>query len=196
MDWKIHKQHIVYDGHFKVTNYELTHELFAGGESSVIHRECVARQDAVALVPYDPITNQVVLVEQFRIGAAREAQPWLKEIVAGLIEVDENPVDVAARETLEEIGCAVTNIAPITKFYTTPGGVSELIYLYIGKVDVTEVQGFAGLAHEGEDIKVHIVALDDLESMLQQGEIRSAIGIIGLQWLLNNYKKLQQEWLA
>ena len=195
MDWKIHKKSNVYDGHFKVAKFELTHELFAGGETQLIQRECISRQDAVALVPYDPDTNQVVLVEQFRVGAIREAQPWLKEIVAGLIEQNEDPAEVAMRESVEEIGCMPTHIKKIGQFYTTPGGFSELIHLYVGRVDVNAVQAFAGLEHEGEDIKVQPVSVSELNNMLSEGEIRTAIGIIGLQWLLQNYQELQQAWL-
>ena len=97
MEWKINKKVRNYDGHFKVDQLILQHELFAGGMSKELVRERVARQNAVAVLPYDPIRDEVVLIEQFRVGAIGndDSNPWLIEIVAGLVEEDEQYEEVA-----------------------------------------------------------------------------------------------------
>lgn len=195
MDWKLHSKKKVYKGHFVVTQYELSHATFSGQSTPVFKRELVSRDDAVALIPYDPVTDQVVLIEQFRIGAIREKHPWLIEIVAGLLEEGESPEQVASRETQEEIGCAVTDLLQIGEFYTSPGGLSEWVQLYIGRVNASKVPEIGGLAQEDEDIKIHVISASDIPLMLSTGEVRSAIAIIGLQWFVVNRDQLRQQWL-
>ena len=195
MDWKIHNKAKMYDGHFAVTKCELSHETFNGGVTPVLTRELVTRNDAVALVPYDPETDQVVLIEQFRVGAIREQRPWLMEVVAGLLEEGESPEQVAIRESVEEIGCAATHLQRIAGFYPSPGGFSEWVHLYVGKVSVADVREYGGLEHEGEDIKVHIIAASDIPLMLSTGEVCSAIAIIGLQWFVANRENIRRQWL-
>lgn len=196
MDWKIHNKKTCYAGHFSVQKYQISHEKFAGGFTPELTRELVGREDAVAVVPYDPVADRVVLIEQFRMGVMRESNPWIKEIVAGLIDKDEQPEEVAKRETLEEAGCPLQDLIKIVDFYPSPGGFSELIHLYVGKISISQLAQYAGLAAEGEDIKVHTFSLDEISLMLKQGEIRSAVGLVSLQWLLANRDMLRQQWVS
>jgi len=103
LDWKIHQEDVKYDGHFKVTQYKLSHEKYDGSTTPTLQRELVGRNDAVAMVAYDPITDELVFVEQFRMGAVSEEHPWLIEIVAGLIEANETPEAALSRELFEEL---------------------------------------------------------------------------------------------
>ena len=194
MDWKLHTRQNVYAGHFSVSKLELSHTRFKGGQTPVLSRELISRNDAVALVPYDPVADKVVLIEQFRVGAIREQRPWLVEIVAGLLEEGEQPDEVASRESQEEIGCTASHLLKAGEFYTSPGGSTEWVHLYAGRVSVADVQETGGLEHEGEDIKVHIVDASDIPLMLSTGEVRSAIAIIGLQWFVANRDYLRTEW--
>jgi ADP-ribose pyrophosphatase len=196
MDWEIHKKKLAYDGHFKLTKYELSHEKYDGESTQALQRELVGRNDAVAMVAYDPITDEIVLVEQFRVGAMGEEQPWLIEIVAGLIDEGESPEQVSIRESQEEIGCTPSELIKIAGFYTSPGGNSEWIHLYIGKISVDELAESGGLDEEGEDIKIIVVPASDVPYMLSTGEVRSAIAIIGLQWFVMNRENIRQEWLT
>ncbi len=196
MDWKIHQKELAYDGHFKVTKFDLSHEKYNGESTPLLRRELVERDDAVAMVAYDPVTDEVVLVEQFRVGAISEEQPWLIEIVAGLIEPNESPEQVTIRESQEEIGCTPSELIKIADFYTSPGGNSEWVHLYIGKVSVQEIGQSGGLEEEGEDIKVTVVPASDVAYMLSTGEVRSAIAIVGLQWFVMNRENIRQQWLS
>ena len=195
MDWKIHQKQLAYNGHFKLSKYELSHEKYNGDTTPLLQRELVGRNDAVAMVAYDPVTDEVVLVEQFRIGAMAEDQPWLIEIVAGLIDEGESPEQVTIRESKEEIGCAPSKLIKIAGFYTSPGGISEWVHLYIGKISVEELDEAGGLEEEGEDIKIIVVPASDVPYMLSTGEVRSAIAIIGLQWFVMNRENIRQQWL-
>ena len=196
MKWKIHQQARVYDGHFKVDQLQLSYAKFAGGECTNVQRELVHRQNTVAVLPYDPVQDKVVIVEQFRVGAMAGRSPWLKEIVAGLRAEYEQPEHAARRECHEETGCVATELLPISEFYTSPGGLAEWVQLYLARVAVDDIQVHAGLAQENEDILVSAVPLQAIPSMLSEGEMCSAIGIIALQWLLVNKSSIRHTWLA
>lgn len=188
---------IVYPGFFRMEKYRLKHTLYAGGWSPEISREVFVRGSCVAVLLYDPHTDQVILIEQFRAGAIYNPdRAWLVEIVAGAIEEGETAVDVAYRESLEEAGCEIQELMVINEFYTTPGCSAERITLFCGKVDSTQIGGIHGLDHEDEDILVCAIDFKDAYVMLENNDIESAIPIVALQWLALNKDKLQKQWLS
>jgi ADP-ribose pyrophosphatase len=195
-EFEIIDKEIVYSGFFRMEKYRLKHTLFAGGWSSEISRELFVRGSCIAVLLYDPHTDQVILIEQFRAGAINNPErAWLIEIVAGAIEEGETAAEVAYRESLEEAGCEIQELFVINEFYTTPGGAAERITLFCGIVDSTTVGGIHGLDHEDEDILVHTVSADEAYKMVENNEIESAIPIIAIQWLALNKQTLQKKWL-
>lgn len=188
---------IGYSGFFRMEKYRLRHEQFAGGWTSVMTRECLERGHAVAVLLYDPDSDQIVLLEQFRIGALDfPGGPWLLEIVAGIIDhPGETTEAVAHRETDEEAGCKLLDLIPICQYLVSPGGASESITLFCGRVDATVItQEIHGVASEHEDIKLHIVSRNEALKLLRAGRISSAAPIIALQWLELNRPKLLDRW--
>jgi ADP-ribose pyrophosphatase len=158
-------------------------------------RELFERGHAAAVLPYDPVLDQVVLLEQFRIGALMApGGPWLLEIVAGIIEPGETAAAVVQREMLEEAGCHLLALEPICDYLVSPGGTSERISLYCGRVDASGAGGIHGLAEEGEDIRVSAVSFAEAMALLASGRLNSASPIIALQWLQMNRGRLRQTW--
>jgi len=185
----------VYQGFFRLEEYTVKHTLFKGGWSQPISRELFRRGNCVAVLLYDPDRDEVVLIEQFRVGALLQPQqPWLLEIVAGAIEEGETAEQVAYRESAEEAGCTILELLEIQQFYTTPGGCSERITLFCGRVDSRNVGGVHGLDEEDEDILVTAVKADEVFQMLEDGKIESGIPIIAIQWLYIHRSKLRQQW--
>jgi len=181
-----------FQGFFSIKEVELKHTLFKGGWSRPIKRELFHRGNCVAVLLYDPIRDEVVIIEQFRIGAVQLGeQAWLLEIVAGAIEEGETAEEVAYRESIEEAGCEIQELVKINDFFTSPGGTSELLTLFYGKVDTSTVGGIHGLDEEDEDISVTTMKFDDVYQLLLNGKILSAIPIIALQWLVINRDKLR-----
>jgi ADP-ribose pyrophosphatase len=185
----------VFKGYFEVKRFSIRHSLYDGGWSEELDREIFVRGNCVAVLPYDPVRDQVVLIEQFRAGALLDkAVPWLLEIVAGAIETGEDAIDVAYRETVEEAGCSVENLVRIAEFYVSPGTCSEKLTVFCGQVDSREASGVHGLEEEGEDILVSVVDFDQAMEKVASGEIDSATPIISLQWLALNRNRLRREW--
>ena len=129
---------ICFEGFFRIERYRLRHRLFSGDWSHPLVRELFERGHAAAVLPYDPIRDEVVLIEQFRVGALNApGGPWLMEIVAGIIEADETTEDVVKRESIEEANCIITDLIPLYNFLVSPGGTTESVALFCGRVDTT-----------------------------------------------------------
>ena len=186
-----------FKGFYQLDRVHLKHRLFVGTMGPTITRELFVRPDAVCVLPYDPQTDSVVLVEQFRIGALdKSPEPWLLEIVAGLIDTDEQPEEVARREALEEADLELHELLPVMTYYPSPGASDERVYLYVGRCSTAGAGGVFGLAEEGEDIRVHVWSLERALQAVQDGRIDNAASIIALQWLALNKQKVQAKWLA
>lgn len=185
----------LYKGFFTMLKYRLRHRLFAGGWSPEIHREIFERGHAVAMLPYDPVLDEVVLIEQFRAGALATCEhPWLLECVAGIIEPGEAPEQVCRREAMEEAGLKIQRLHPMLSYLSSPGGTTERLYLYVGECDASQAGGIHGLDSEHEDIRVHRVKSDDALAMIQNGRIDNAATLIALQWFALNKSTLVATW--
>ncbi len=197
-DVEIIERDTAWRGYFRIDRLRLRHRLFAGGWGAPITREVFERGHAAALLPYDPVRDEVVLIEQFRVGAltAGDGNPWLIEIVAGIVEDGETAEQVVRRETLEEAGCEVGDIVPIMDVYTTPGGSSERIALFCGRVDTAGVGGIHGLEEEGEDIRAFAEPTGAALARLARGEIANLTTVAALQWLALNRDDLRARWGA
>ena len=192
-----HAKETKYQGFFKIDEYQLSHKLFNGGFSKILTREVFERGDAVVLLPYDPVKDSVVLLEQFRPGVIRSGEyPWLLEFVAGMFDEGEDAADVAIREAKEEANLDIMaeDLHPVMKYFSSPGGMSEYIHLYAANIDSSQVGGVYGLEAEGEDIRGHVFSRVEALALLQQGKISNAATIIGLQWLALNYQHMQTLW--
>ncbi len=196
-DVKIIEKSAGYNGFFKVNVYRLQHRLFAGGWNQPIVRELFERGHAAALLPYDPVRDEIVLVEQFRIGAMETCStPWLLELVAGIIDEGETAEAVVRREAVEEAGIEVARCEHAISYLVSPGGSTERIEVFVGEVDASKARGLHGLADEGEDIRVHVVSREQAYAWLKEGRIDNAASVIALQWLALNHSELRARWLA
>ena len=194
-DVEIRSVKTAYKGFFELKTYSLTHKLIEGGWSGELNRECFVRPPAVAVLPYDPYNDKVVLIEQFRIGALDELEgPWLMELVAGIVEPGETPERVAFRECEEEAGTEIMDLEFICDYLVSPGGSNEKLSLYCGGIDSQGVGGVHGLQEEGEDIWVQVFEREEAWNAFQEGYINNANTVIALQWLQMNYQRLQKKW--
>lgn len=193
--FEITRRENCFKGFYKLDKFFLRHELFAGGMGKEISRELFVRHDAVCVLPYDARRDEVVLIEQFRVGAVEKtANPWLIELVAGLIDKDEQPEEVAHREAQEEANIVFSALWPITKYFPSPGGSDEYVHLYLGRCESEGAGGLHGLESEGEDIRVTIWSFDDALQAVRDGRIINASTIIALQWLALNRSEVRGLW--
>ena len=130
------------------------------------------RGDAVVVIPYDPITQELVVLEQFRMGAMKnEYGPWLLEFVAGMFDGDETPEQVAQRELFEEAGLRAKQFVKALSYYSSPGGTDERLTIYIAEVDASQAAELAGVESEHEDIRVHVKPFESVIEWLSKGAL-------------------------
>ncbi|HHG3475013.1 TPA: ADP-ribose diphosphatase [Vibrio parahaemolyticus] len=193
-DVEIISKESVFEGFFKMVKYRFKHKLFAGGWSDVVEREMFERGHAAAMLPYDPKTDQVVIIEQIRIGALEHEHPWQLEIVAGMIDRDESAEEVIRREAEEEAGITVGRVASVTSYYPSSGGCSEKLDVFVGEVDASKAHGIHGLDYEDEDIRVHVLSREQAYQWVKDGIFENGASIIALQWLQLNHQELRSQW--
>lgn len=190
-----------FDGYFKLDRYTVAHRRFAGGWTESFSREVFERGHAVVVLLYDPRLDAVIMVEQFRIGAfaaartspwmERDESPWLMECVAGIIDSGQKPEDTARRESIEEAGCAVETLIPVQRVLVSPGGSTEIVYVFCGIADASKAGGVHGLEHEHEDIRVHVVPADTVLEWLDAGRILHSVTMVALYWFRENRARLR-----
>jgi len=194
-DVNVISQERVYDGYGTVTEFTFTHRLFDGGSSEPVTRELFSSGDAVVVIPYDPIRNTILLIEQLRMAPiARRSDPWVIEAIAGRIDAGESPKDVARREALEEAGCTLSHLERVGSIYQSPGIFAEEITYFCGQADLSQAGGIYGLDHEGEDIRAVVAPLSEAVAAIDDGRLVSAPTILCLLWLAANSARLREKW--
>jgi ADP-ribose pyrophosphatase len=188
----------LFQGYFRVERLHMQHDRFDGTSSGVFMREMFHRTPNVAgVLLFDPKADKVVLIEQFRAAPAeRGQQPWLTEIVMGMVDANETPELAARREALEEAGCEVQELHPIATYFSSPGGTSEKIYLFAGRITAPSENGFFGIASEHEDIRVDVMDAARAISMLYANKIQDAQTLVALQWFAMHHTDLRSRWLV
>ncbi|MDW6091862.1 ADP-ribose diphosphatase [Vibrio rhizosphaerae] len=193
-DLQVVKKETLFNGFFKMVKYYFKYRQFEGGWSRVVEREMFVRGRAAAVLLYDPVLEQVVLIEQIRVGALENQHPWQFEVVAGIVEEGESSEDVVRRESVEEAGLVVGRITPVTSYYPSSGGCNEMIDVYVGEVDSSVAHGVHGLDGEDEDIRVHVLSREAAYDWVKTGKIENGASIIALQWLALNWEELKTQW--
>ena len=187
-----------FDGFFKMDVFQLRFELFRGGMSPEIQREVLIANQSVCCLPYDPVRDEVVLVEQFRTGpyAAGEEHPWMLEAPAGFMEQGEEAAGTARREVGEEAGCTVSTLDYAGPLYTSQGALSELTHVFIGRTETIGVGGVHGVEGEGENIRVSVFPFAEAIALFDSGKIMSGFGAVPLLWLSRHRERLRHDWRA
>ena len=171
---------------FAVEEYDLTHRRFDGTHSAQVTRAAFISGDAVTVLPYDPIRDRVLLVEQFRAGpfARGDAQAWQLEAIAGRIDPGETPQEAARREAVEEAGLRLDVLLDVAQYYPSPGICAEYLYSYLAITDLPDdAAGVFGVAGEAEDIRGHLVSFEGLMALVATGEVANAPLILTAYWL-------------
>ena len=196
----IESEETVWQGRFPLQVVKFRHRRFDGTMSGLRTWELWRRGRAAAVLPYDPDTDQVVLLEQFRLPAlAAGLDPVLVEIPAGLCDGAEAPEATARREIKEEIGLEADLLEAVGDYVLTPGGADERCALYVGRVraprpDADGGYGFGGLPSENEDIRVLVLPAEEAIGAALAGQYPDSVIAIALLWLAAKRDWLRMQW--
>ncbi|OWU83466.1 hypothetical protein ATO6_18665 [Oceanicola sp. 22II-s10i] len=174
-------------GYFVTRTDILRHPTFSGGMSAELRREMFVAGDAAIVLPYDPVRDRILLVEQFRMGPwGRGARyPFMLEPVAGRLDPGEEPETCARRETEEEAGVKLNALIKVASYYPSPGYLTEYFHTYVGLCDLPDgtETNTGGLDTEDEDIRTHVLSFDTAMDLLSSGEADNGPLIHLLTWL-------------
>ncbi len=184
-----------YDGFFQMKAFEMRRRSFDGTMSQPMQRAGFVAYDAALVLPYDPVNDLVMLVEQMRFGPMLrgDKHPWVFEPAAGLVDAAEDPAETAKREAMEETGLDIKEVEFMTRVYPSPGYSSEFFHCYLATADLAGwTSGVSGLSSESEDIKSHVITLDDALALCDSGEINAAPLVMMLHWVLRHRDRLRR----
>jgi ADP-ribose pyrophosphatase len=190
----------VWKGRFALDIIKFRQRRFDGTFSDTRTWELLRRGKAAAVLPYDPVLDRVVVIEQFRLPAfAAGLDPVMTELAAGLVDPSETPESTILREAQEEMGLQVDSLEKIGDFLLTPGGCDELCTLFAGRVRLGEIgaDGFigrGGLASEQEDILVRALPAREVIEKAIAGAYPNSVCTIGLLWFAARRDWLRAKW--
>lgn len=180
---------------FGLQPFDVRFRRFDGEMSGSIPREGFVAFDAALVLPYDPQTDQVLLIEQLRFGPLLrgDPQPWVFEPVAGLIDAGENPETCIRREAEEEAGLTLDAVEPMVKVYASPGYSSEFFHCFLGLAELTGRDGHVGgLSSETENIRSHVMPFEAALALVDSGEINAGPLAMMVFWLARHRDRLRR----
>ena len=188
---------VVYKGFFSVEEHDLTYQKFNNEQSKVVTRGALVSSDAVIVLPYDPVNDRILLIEQFRAGpyVKGDENPWVLEPIAGLIDEGETPESAGIREAQEEAHLEIKRLQLVARSYPSPGISTEFFHQYIGIVELLDSSDLiAGLSSENEDIRSHIFEYEQFFKMIESGKVKvGPLILLGL-WLSKNRNRLRKTY--
>lgn len=186
----------VYSKFYALDEMLLRFERFDGTMSETVDRAVFIGTDAAIVLPYDPVRDRVLLIEQIRLGplARGDRAVWQLEPIAGAVDPGETPEDAARREALEEAGLTLGRLEEIAEVYASPGNATEFFYIYLGFADLPDdITGDGGLETEHEDIRSHLYSFADLIGILDQHGFANAPLVLAVNWLARHRDRLRSE---
>ena len=189
--FNILSQKILHNGFFKLHEVTFKHKKHDGTWSKPIKREIFGGAQVASILPYDPVTKKIILIDQFRPGILKDNHhPVIKEIVAGIIDKGESPEETAKRECKEEIDCDILSLIKICSYYPAPGSSESYYHLFLGEISSFEGNKIVGQKNENEDILARCYSLEEVKKLLINNKIINALTLIALQWFFLNYNSI------
>ena len=186
MKFNIIKSATVFNTFFRIKEAFVDYDHFDGTKSTQVRRYAIDKGPGAGCIIYLTDIEQYVLVEQFRYPTSlcHDENPWVLEVTAGTVEANETPEQTALKEMREESGFVADEIQLIAEFFTSPGIISEKIYLYYATALSTNVVPTGDPHDEEEDIRLHFFSRNELQTLLDTGKIRDAKTLIAVQYVL------------
>jgi len=145
-------------------------------------REWIDHPGAVCVVPVLP-SGEICLIRQYRYGPKQE----FIEIPAGKLDRNEEPIDCAKRELIEEVGYSAGKLTYLTKIYPAIGFSNEVMWMYLGE-DLVKTKR---QLDSDEFLELAPFSIEEAYSMVKSQTIVDVKTIIGIMWyyqLINTLK--------
>jgi ADP-ribose pyrophosphatase len=138
------------------------HHLENESDRSRIVREVIVHPGAVVILPLLP-DGKVMLIRNRR----HAVHQVLLELPAGTLGKDEDPMNCAGRELLEETGLLAGRMVALPSFYSSPGILTEKMHSFVA----SNLEKSKQALEEGEEIELNPVPLAEAVAMCGDGRI-------------------------
>ena len=192
-DVVVERHERAYVNYFGLDELDLRFRRNDGTMSELLNRGALVTGQVAIVLPYDPLRDRVLLVEQFRVPVYMigDPAPWMLEAVAGMIDPGETPEQAAERELLEEAHLTAHRLEPAGRAYSSCGSSTQFAHLFVALADISEVTDSGGLESEGEDIRTHILTFDALMELIDTQQIKD-LGLVAVaNWLARHRDRLR-----
>lgn len=193
---------LAWNGRFPLQLVTFSQRRFDGTWSPSREWELWRRGEAASVLPYDPDTDQFVLIEQFRVPAfAGGLDPVMLEVPAGICDGGEGAEATVRRELGEEVGLSADRTERIGQFLLSPGGCDERCTLFVGRVRAPAagpdgIVGRGGLVAEGEDLRVRVCDAGPVLERALAGAFPNSVLSLSLFWFATQHERLRAAWRA
>lgn len=173
----------VFDGFRPLDVLTVRHDPLVRERNARVRRELVRGGRCAVVIPYDPARDEIVVIRQFRIGAAlATANAAPLELPAGGIDEDEDPAEAAARELFEETGLRAKAVSHCFTMLSTPGLTDEAALVFLAIVDTYNLERMGGKADEDEDILPVRAPADALVEAVDAGRVENGFLVACTHW--------------
>jgi len=149
--------------------WDVRRDRFAYGDTELV-RDFVDHTGAVGVLACDE-HDRVLLIQQYRHPIA--AREW--EVPAGLMDArHESSLETAKRELAEEADLEADRWDILTEIYTTPGGSSECIRIFLARELRPTAHRFDRTGEEA-DLRLEWVPLDDAVTAVLERRMQNAV---------------------
>jgi ADP-ribose pyrophosphatase len=185
------EQRPLYEGFRRYTEYDFRENNHPSGhgdphEHAPIRREMLESHRTIAVLPYDGSSGDIILINQFRIGAhLATGRGMLVEIVAGYVDEGEDAETAARRELTEETGLEALEMVKAAEFLPSPGMTTEFVTFFVARVDASGLLARAGLEAE-EKIFPFRCTLDEALEAADGFAISNVFTLFALNWFARN----------
>lgn len=191
---EITRQVRAYTGYFAVDELSLKFERFDGTMSPVLERSYFIGGDAALVLPYDPVRDVVLLVEQMRMAPIGRNDPevWHLEPIAGRIDAGETAEQTALREAREEAELEIDRLEVVARGYPSPGDSTGYFHIFVGLADLPEgAARVAGLETEEENIRSRLISFTDFIAMAERQALANTPLTLLAYWLSHHRSRLR-----
>jgi nudix-type nucleoside diphosphatase (YffH/AdpP family) len=191
---EIERQTRAYTGYFAVDEVDLRHARFDGTMSEVLHRSYFVAGDAALVLPYDPVRDRVLVVEQMRMGplGRGDTEIWHLEPIAGRIDPGETAPQAALREAQEEAGLTLSQLETVAQGYSSPGDSTGYYHIFVGVTDLPDdTARVGGLLTEDENIRSRLISFDEFIAMAERQALANTPLTLLAYWLAHHRSRLR-----
>ena len=141
------------------------------GDGKSHAHDVIIHPGAVVILPLIA-PERVCLIRNFRMAV----NETLVELPAGTIDPNEDPLETAKRELIEETGYRAGRMEKLSEFFMSPGILHERMHLFLA----TELERGNSALEQGEEIVTEVVDWNTAMKMVENGEIHDAKTLVGL----------------